>query len=328
MFELPVRMQRLRASQALRDMFTETRLSVKDVILPLFIKAGLTESQPVAAMPGHSQLALSDLPAALKEAESLGIPAVLLFGIPAEKDATGSSALADQGIVQQAIRIAKEVTPALCVISDLCFCEYTDHGHCGVLHEDQRINNDATLLLLQQQAVSHADAGADVIAPSGMMDGMVKAIRSGLDAHGYSHVPIMSYAVKYASSMYGPFREAAEGAPQFGNRKAYQMNPANTDEALREAALDVQEGADMIMVKPAHTYLDVLYRLKTQYPGIPVVAYHPSGEFAMIKAAAEKGWLNEAQAMLEVLTAMKRAGASCIITYFAKDLAILSNTAT
>jgi porphobilinogen synthase len=248
----------------------------------------------------------------------------MLFGIPSTKDATGSSSYQPDGIIQQAIRTIKSLAPELLVITDVCFCEYTDHGHCGVIHEranKKDVHNDATLTLLAKQAVSHAQAGADVVAPSGMMDGMIQAIRHALDAASFEHLPILSYAVKYASAFYEPFREAAEGAPQFGDRHTYQMDHANGREALRETALDVAEGADMLMVKPAHTYLDVIHRVKQAHPGIPLAAYHVSGEFALIKAAAANGWLNERKAVFEVLTAIKRAGADFIFTYFAKEVA-------
>lgn len=322
------RLRRLRQQSRLRELVAETQLSISDFILPLFIKADGDTKQPISAMPGHFQLTLADIDKEIEEIKNLGIPGVILFGIPAHKDPTGSAACQSNGIVQQAILQIKKAAPDLLVMTDLCYCEYTDHGHCGVLHpkfpQEERglmeVDNDATLLLLVQQAVSHAQAGADVIAPSGMMDGAVGAIRQGLDRAGYTHIPILSYAVKYASSLYGPFREAAECAPQVGDRKSYQMNPANGREALREAALDVQEGADMLMVKPAGAYLDVIYRIKQAHPEIPLAAYQVSGEFAMIKAASANGWIDERQVTLESLLAIKRAGADFILTYFAKDV--------
>lgn len=320
-----IRPRRLRINQTMRDLLAQTRLSVSDLVAPLFIRAGENTKKPILSMPGQFQLSVDCLAQEIDEISALKIPAVLLFGIPAEKDACGSASWQDYGVVQQAIRLIKSRAPDLLVIADLCFCEYTSHGHCGVIEKNQQgqwdVNNDRTLELLVKQALSLAQAGADIIAPSGMMDGMVKAIRDNLDAQDFQHVAILSYAVKYASSFYGPFREAAEGAPQCGDRKSYQMDPRNAHEALREAALDVKEGADMLMVKPAQSYLDIIYRVKHAFPHLPLGAYQVSGEFAMIKAAAEKGWINEEQAMVESVTAIKRAGADFIITYFAKDLA-------
>lgn len=272
-------------------------------------------------MPGHYQLSVDQLEHEIAELTKLGIKQILLFGIPAVKDALGKDSYHPQGIIQTALPIIKKISPELLVITDVCFCEYTDHGHCGITTEQHDVDNDQTLALLVKQAVSHAQAGADIIAPSGMMDGMVEAIRSGLDQAGFHTLPILSYSVKYASSMYGPFREAAQGAPQFGDRRTHQMDAANVEEAIRECALDVAEGADMLMVKPAHTYLDVLSRVKQAYPALPLGAYHTSGEFAMLKAAAEKGWIDEANAVREVLTSIKRAGADFIITYYAKEVA-------
>lgn len=319
-----IRPRRLRRTAALRHFLQENTVTVSDLVLPLFVKAGHDIKNPIASMPGHYQFSLDHLPAEIAEIQQLKIPAVILFGIPAKKDSIGSSALDDNGIVQQAIKLIKKIAPALLVISDLCFCEYTDHGHCGVIDaQTQQVDNDKTLELLGKQAVSHARAGADIIAPSGMMDGMVQAIRTALDVNQFQDIPILSYAVKYASSFYGPFRDAAEGAPQCGDRKTYQMNPANTNEALREAALDVAEGADMLMVKPAQHYLDIIYRVKQRFPELPLGAYQVSGEFAMIKAAAEKNWIDEKSAMTESLLAIKRAGADFIITYFAKEFARL-----
>jgi porphobilinogen synthase len=318
------RLRRLRQHPGLRDLITETCLSIKDFILPLFIKATLDKKQPITAMPGHFQLALSDLAQEIDEIVSLGIPGVILFGLPIYKDATGSSASQADGVIQQAIAIIKNKAPDLLVITDLCFCEYTDHGHCGVLMQagnQWTVDNDLTLSLLVKQAISHVKAGADVIAPSGMMDGVVKSLRQGLDEAGYANTPILSYAVKYASALYGPFREAAESGAQMGDRRSYQMNPANSREALREAALDIQEGADMLMVKPAGAYLDVIYRIKQAYPEIPLSAYQVSGEYAMIKAAGMNGWITEREVALESLLAIKRAGADFILSYFAKDAA-------
>ena len=324
-----VRMRRLRQHAGLRDLLQETRLTVNDLVLPLFIKESIQQKQPIDAMPGHYQLSLQDLNEEIDTIVALKIPAVLLFGIPEQKDATGVGSCRADGIIQRAIQRIKQRAPQLLVISDCCFCEFTDHGHCGVVHRgiDQHFElaNDATLELLAQQAVSFARAGADVVAPSGMIDGMVAAIREGLDQAGFTHIPILSYAVKYASNFYGPFREAAEGAPKFGDRRGYQMNPANSNEAIREAQLDINEAADMLMVKPAGAYLDVIYRIKQQFPQMPLCAYQVSGEFAMIKAAAEKGWLDEQRVMMESLIAIKRAGADFIINYFAKDVARLLN---
>jgi len=316
-----IRPRRLRQNPVLREMVRETELSVKDLIYPLFVIAGKGVRNPVASMPGVYQVSVDNL---LKEAEEvvkLGIPAVLLFGIPepGEKDEVGSPAYARDGIVQQAIRALKKEFPGLLVITDVCLCEYTNHGHCGVV-DDGIVLNDPTLELLARTALSHVEAGADMVAPSDMMDGRVGAIRSKLDAHGYTYVPILSYAAKYASSFYGPFREAAVSAPQFGDRRGYQMDPANSREALREVAQDLEEGADIVMVKPALAYLDVIRLVKENF-NCPVAAYNVSGEYAMIKAAAEKGWLDERLVVLEVLTAIKRAGADLIITYFAKDVA-------
>jgi porphobilinogen synthase len=319
-----VRMRRLRQRAKLRDLVRETELRVNDLILPLFIRHDAGSTKPITAMPGHYQLSIDQLAPEIHSITQLGIPGVMLFGIPEIKDAAGSDAYHPNGVIQRAIRAIKTLAPELLVITDVCFCGYTDHGHCGVVHElptVKEVHNDATLALLAKQAISHAQAGADIVAPSGMMDGMIQAIRSALDDAGFTHVPILSYAAKYASAFYEPFREAAEGAPKFGDRRSYQMDPANGNEALRETALDVAEGADMLMIKPAHTYLDVIYRVKQAHPGMPVAAYHVSGEFAMIKAAAAKGWINEQKTVFEVLTGIKRAGADFILTYFAKDVA-------
>ena len=318
------RLRRLRHNANIRDLVRETRLSLDDLVLPLFIKHDTGVKKPISSMPGHFQLSVDQLEAEITAIQALGIKQVLLFGIPETKDGLGKDSYSDHGIIQTAIPVIKKVAPDLLIMSDVCLCEYTDHGHCGVVcDKDGRheIANDQTLALLAKQAVSHAKAGADIIAPSGMMDGMVQAVRAGLDAAGFQHIPILSYAVKYASSMYGPFREAAEGAPKFGDRRTHQMDVANSKEALRECALDISEGADMLMVKPAHTYLDVILRVKQAFPELPLGAYHTSGEFAMIKAAAAQGLIDERNAALEVLTSIRRAGADFIITYYAKEVA-------
>jgi porphobilinogen synthase len=317
------RLRRLRSHPTLRRMVRQTRLSVDQLIYPLFVRPGTGVRQAIKSMPGQSQLSVDTFVEECRVVADLGIPAVLLFGIPEHKDAVGSEAYADGGIVQQAIRAVKEACPELLVITDVCLCEYTDHGHCGVIVDRagrKDVDNDATLELLTKEAVSHARAGADMIAPSDMMDGRVGAIRAGLDAAGFTHLPIMAYAAKYASSYYGPFREAAESPPQFGDRKTYQMDSANGDEALREVAADIEEGADLVMVKPALNYLDILWRVKERF-GLPTAAYHVSGEYSAIKAAAANGWLDEKGAAMESTIAMARAGADLIITYFAKDLA-------
>jgi porphobilinogen synthase len=303
-------------------MVRETDLSPADFILPLFVRFGKDQHVPISSMPGHFQFSVDQLPLEIREIEALGIPAVILFGIPELKDAVGSDAYSDTGIVQLAVRAIKEVTSSLLVITDVCFCEFTDHGHCGIVnHKTGRpdVDNDATLEILVKEAVSHARAGVDMIAPSGMMDGMIQALRGGLDSAGFSHIPIMSYAAKYASGFYGPFREAAESAPQFGDRRTYQMDPANAREALREVALDLAEGADLLMVKPALSYLDVIRRVKDAHPDVPLAAYNVSGEYAMVKAAATNGWIDERRVTLEVLTSIKRAGADVILTYHAKE---------
>lgn len=316
------RLRRLRHTQPIRDLIKETHLNVKDLILPLFIKHGKGIKNPISSMPGQFQISIDQLENEIKAITSLGITNVILFGIPEHKDALGQDSWSDNGIIQTAIPIIKQLAPHLLVTSDICFCEYTDHGHCGILTEQGYLDNDKTLDLLVKQAVSHAQAGTDIIAPSGMIDGMVHAIRQGLDQAGYSHLPILSYSVKYSSSLYGPFRQAAEGAPRFGDRSTHTMDIANSNEALRECALDIAEGADMIMVKPAHTYLDIIARVKYAYPALPLGAYHTSGEFAMIKAAAQMGWIDERKVALEVLTSMRRAGADFIITYYAKEAAM------
>jgi porphobilinogen synthase len=319
-----IRMRRLRQSEALRSMVRETRLDIKDLIYPLFVIHGQDKRLPINSMPGICQFSVDRLAEEVREVDSLGIPAVLLFGLPEHKDPYGSTAWDDNGVVQNAIRMIKDQAPGLQVITDVCMCEYTSHGHCGQLEEDGYVNNDATLELLSKEALSHARAGCDIVAPSDMMDGRVAAIRKTLDDHGFINMPIMSYSAKYASAFYGPFREAADSAPQFGDRKAYQMDPANVREALREVWLDIEEGADIVMVKPALAYLDVIRAVKEQF-GLPTAAYNVSGEYSMIKAAAACGWLDEERVMLESLTAIKRAGADMIITYFAKELAVLLN---
>ncbi len=313
------RHRRLRKSASMRSLVRETHLHVSDFIYPLFFVEGENVKKEVPSMPGVYHLSLDLLEEEVKEIESLGIQSIIVFGVPNEKDDCGSSAYDHNGIVQKAISQIKEIAPSLTVIADTCLCQFTDHGHCGVI-ENGEVLNDETLTLLAKTAVSQAKAGADVIAPSNMMDGFVAAIRQGLDEAGYYDVPIMSYAVKYASSFYGPFRDAAHSTPQFGDRKTYQMDPANRLEALREAESDIAEGADFLMVKPALSYLDILRELKDRYP-LPLVAYNVSGEYSMIKAAAMNGWVDEKSIVLEKLISMKRAGADLIITYFAKDAA-------
>jgi porphobilinogen synthase len=319
------RMRRLRYHPAIRDLVRETRLDPGKLILPLFVREGKGIRQPIGSMPGHAQLSTDLLQDEVREAASLGVGGVLLFGIPAEKDATGSDSYCDDGIIQQGVRAAKEAAPDLLVVTDVCFCEYTDHGHCGIVSEKtgrHDVDNDATLELLAKQVVSHAKSGADMVAPSGMMDGMIGAIRTALDGEGFTHLPIMSYAAKYASAFYGPFREAAESAPQFGDRRAYQMDTAAAaGQALREVELDLAEGADIIMVKPALAYLDVIRDVRERFPGVPLASYNVSGEFSMVKAAAERGWIDEQAVAMESLTAITRAGASIILTYWAKDVA-------
>ena len=323
------RLRRLRTTPALRAMVRETELNVKDLIYPLFVRhdAGRNE---IRSMPGIYQLSVDE---AVREAESaakLGIPSVILFGIPTAKDPIGLENFSYDGIVQQAVRAIKREIPELVLITDVCLCEYTDHGHCGILNTGEHyqpglpegyVLNDATLDILGRVALSHAESGADIIAPSGMMDGMVAAIRTALDTNGYENLPLLSYSVKYASSLYGPFREAAQGAPKFGDRKSHQMDPGNVREALREVETDIDEGADMLMVKPALHYLDVIHRVRESFPELPLVAYNVSGEYAMIKAAAANGWLDERAVTLESLTSIKRAGADLIITYHAKEAA-------
>ena len=319
-----VRPRRLRQHPLMRDLVRETALQVSDFILPLFVRPGRGVKKEIVSMPGNYQLSVDRLADEVGGALDAGIKAFILFGIPEHKDATGSSALADDGIVQTALRSLRETfKDEILLITDECFCEYTDHGHCGVLSKERGrldLDNDATLPLLARQCVSHAQAGADLVAPSGMLDGMVRAIRTGLDEAGFASLPIMSYAAKYASGFYGPFRDAAESPPQFGDRSTYQMDPANGDEALREVALDLNEGADIIMEKPAPAYLDIIRCVKDRFT-VPVAAYNVSGEFAMVKAAAQRGWIDERRVALEILTSIKRAGADMILTYFARDAA-------
>ena len=313
------RPRRLRQNEAFRRMIRETNLSVDDFILPLFAINGSDLQNPIPSMPGHFQLSIDNLLKTATSAVQLGIPAVMLFGIPEAKDPLGTHAYAADGIVQKATRAVKEKLPDLAVITDVCLCQYTDHGHCGVV-EGQTIDNDATLDLLARTALSHASAGADMVAPSDMMDGRVAEIRDILDENNFSHVPIMSYAAKYCSAYYGPFRSAAESAPQFGDRRTYQMDPANVLEAIREVSMDIEEGADIIMVKPALAYLDIICRVREEID-LPVAAYNVSGEFSMIKAAEKLGWIDGKKVMLETLTAIKRAGADMILTYFALEAA-------
>jgi len=315
------RPRRLRRTETLRDLVRETTLEPGDFVYPLFVVAREDMRRPVESMPGIEQLSVDRLSEEAREIAALGIKAVLLFGIPATKDPHGLESFADDGVVQQAIRTLKDAHPDIVVVTDVCLCEYTDHGHCGLLDDAGGISNDETLDVLRRIAVSHAEAGADVVAPSGMIDGMVGAIRGALDEEGLQRVAILSYAVKYASAFYGPFREAAEGAPAFGDRRSHQMDPANAREALREAALDVDEGADALMVKPALGYLDVVRSVRERFPELPLAAYNVSGEYAMVKAAAANGWLDERAAVLETLTGIRRAGADLVVTYHAKDAA-------
>jgi porphobilinogen synthase len=315
------RPRRMRQSEAFRRMIRETALSVDDLILPLFAIGGKKVRNPIASMPGHYQLSADHLVQTAREAHELGIPSVLLFGVPDRKDPLGTAAYAQDGIVQRATRAVKDAVPELAVITDVCLCQYTDHGHCGCV-EGECIDNDASLDLIARTALSHAKAGADMVAPSDMMDGRVAEIRETLDENNFSRVPIMAYSAKYCSSFYGPFRAAADSAPQFGDRRTYQMDPANALEAIREVSMDVEEGADIVMVKPALAYLDVIYRVRQEFD-LPVAAYNVSGEFAMIKAAEQMGWLDGPRVMMETLTAIKRAGADLIITYFAMDAARL-----
>ena len=313
------RARRLRRTEGVRRMVRETRLSVYDLIMPLFVMGGKDVKRPIPSMPGQFQLSSDNVVRLAQEAHDLGIPAVILFGLPKSKDPLGTQAYAKSGIVQRTVTEIKNKVPGLAIITDVCLCAYTDHGHCGIVEGDQ-IDNDATLDLLARTAVSHAKAGADMVAPSDMMDGRVAEIRDALDEENMSHIPIMSYAAKYCSAYYGPFREAADSAPQFGDRRTYQMDPANAREAIRETAMDVEEGADVVMVKPALAYLDVICRIKEEFD-LPVAAYNVSGEYAMIKAAEQLGWLDGQRVMLETLTSIKRAGADLILTYFAMEAA-------
>ncbi len=314
------RLRRLRRNATWRRLVRETVLSIDDLIFPMFVVAGEDVATPIASMPGMAQLSVDRAVQEARDVYELGIPAVILFGLPARKDAEGSEGYDPDGVVPKAIRAIKEKAPELLVWADVCLCEYTDHGHCGVLTADGEVDNDATLPLLARAALTYAQAGADAVAPSDMMDGRVAAIRMMLDDNDLAHVPIVSYAAKYASAYYGPFREAAQSTPSFGDRRGYQMDPANGDEALREVELDLQEGADIVMVKPAGPYLDIVRRVKEAF-GVPTAAYQVSGEYALIKAAADKGWVDERRIALESLTGIKRAGADMILTYFAKDAA-------
>ena len=320
MIEFPAyRGRRLRRSEGLRRLVRETRVGTDDLVLPLFVVPGERVERPVASMPGVFQHSADRAANVCREAYDLGIPAVVLFGIPESKDALASSAHDEHGIVQQALRAIRKAVPGLVLITDVCCCEYTDHGHCGVLR-GQEVDNDATLAVLERIAVCHANAGADMVAPSDMMDGRIGAVRRALDAGGFAELPILAYAAKYASAFYGPFRDAAESVPQFGDRRGYQMDPANGDEALREIGLDIAEGADIVMVKPALAYLDLIHRAKSRF-GFPVAAYNVSGEYAMVKAAAARGWIDERLVVDELLTSIRRAGADMIVTYFAMDVA-------
>ncbi|HWQ72677.1 MAG TPA: porphobilinogen synthase [Desulfitobacteriaceae bacterium] len=317
--DLRRRPRRLRTSETIRKMVRENHVRVEDLIYPMFVMFGEKQRVEIPSMPGIYQYSLDEFVIALKEVSDLGVPAILLFGIPPAKDPCGSSAYDEQGVIQEAVRLAKKHYPELYVITDVCLCEYTDHGHCGLIQEGQ-VLNDPTLPLLARTAVSHAKAGADMVAPSDMMDGRVTAIRESLDKEGFIHIPIMAYSAKFASGFYGPFREAAGSAPQFGDRKTYQMDPPNGNEAMLETALDIEEGADIIIVKPALAYGDITYRTKQKF-GLPVAAYNVSGEYAMVKAAAAKGWIDEQRIVMEALVSMKRAGADLLITYHALDVA-------
>ncbi|MDA8098177.1 MAG: porphobilinogen synthase [Nitrospiraceae bacterium] len=323
MYNPLIRPRRLRTNETIRRMVRETVLTPDDFIYPLFVTHGKGVKKEIGSMPGNFQQSIDNIVKDCEEAQGLGIPAVILFGIPEHKDEVGSEAYDEHGIVQNAIKAIKDRTPEIIVITDVCLCEYTSHGHCGVI-KNGTVQNDPTLELLAKEAVSHARAGADMVAPSDMMDGRVGAIREALDEENFTGIPIMSYAAKYASGFYGPFREAAESTPQFGDRRSYQMDPPNTREAMREVALDIDEGADIVMVKPALSYLDIIYRVKQEFD-LPVAAYNVSGEFSMVKAAAKLGWIEGDRVMLEILTSMKRAGADMILTYHAKEAAKLLN---
>lgn len=315
------RTRRLRTNDGIRSLVRENQLKVDDLIYPIFIEEGKEIKKEIESMPGIFRFSLDTVPEELDAVKELGIRAVILFGIPDSKDEIGSETWNDQGIIQKSIRFIKKHYPELYVITDVCFCEYTSHGHCGIIHNND-VDNDATLKNLSKQAISHARAGADMVAPSGMMDGMIRTLRKSLDKEGFYQLPIMSYAVKYSSSYYGPFRDAADSAPSFGDRRTYQMDPANRREAFREADYDKEEGADILMVKPALSYLDIIRDLRNSY-NVPIACYNVSGEYAMIKAAGEKGWIDEKKVMMESLLSMKRAGADLIITYFAKEVARL-----
>ena len=319
------RLRRLRHHPMVRELARDTQLSPKNTILPLFVRHGEGIRREIPSMPGQFQISVDKLGDEMREIADLGISGIVLFGIPQHKDPLGTDSYDDDGIIQRAVAAAKQVAPDSLVITDVCFCEYTDHGHCGVVGEKMGrhdVENDATLELLARQATSHVRAGADMVAPSGMMDGMVGAIRGALDEQGFANVPILSYAAKYASAFYGPFRDAAESTPQFGDRRSYQMDPASdVGQALREVALDIQEGADMVMVKPALAYLDIMRQVRENFPGVPLAAYNVSGEYSLVKAAAARGWLDERAVALETLVAIRRAGANLILTYWAKDLA-------
>lgn len=313
-----LRLRRLRRTESLRALVRENRVEIGDLVYPLFVVEGSGIKQEIASMPGIFHFSVDQLPQEIEEIAKLAIPVVILFGIPEHKDEMGSAAYHPEGVIQQAIRAIKQSVPQLLVVTDVCLCEYTSHGHCGIIVNGY-VDNDQTLPLLAKTALSHAEAGADIVAPSDMMDGRVKAIREALDEKGLQHIPILSYAAKYASAFYGPFREAAESAPQFGDRRAYQMDPPNVREALREVEQDINEGADIIMIKPALAYLDVIRRVRDTF-NYPLAAYNVSGEYAMVKAAAQRGWLDEKQIVMEILTAIKRAGADIILTYHAKDV--------
>lgn len=321
MDNLVKRPRRLRANPVIRGLVSETRLNLEALILPLFVTFDKKVNNPIPSMPGHSQISTDLLSKEIEEISKLGIKSVLLFGIPEKKDEVGSGGYQANGIIPKAIKAIKQANPEILVITDICLCEYTSYGHCGPV-KNGIVDNDATLPLIAKQALTHAQAGADMVAPSGMIDGMVGVLRTLLDDKGFDQIPIMSYSAKYASSFYGPFREAAECEPKFGDRKTYQMDPANIKEALKEVQLDIEQGADIVMVKPALAYLDVIKTVKENF-NLPVAAYNVSGEFAMVKAASQKGWINEEKIMMEILTSIKRAGADCIITYFTKDVARL-----
>jgi len=319
-----IRPRRLRRTSTIRRMVKETCIRVDDLIFPIFVKHGKGEREPIPSMVGHYQLSVDELVKEAEEVWSLGIPGIILFGLPRVKDKLGSEAYARDGIVQKAVAAVRERVPELVVLTDVCLCQYTDHGHCGII-EDGRIDNDATLDILSRVAISHAEAGADFVSPSDMMDGRVRAIRETLERDGFKDTGILAYAVKYASSFYGPFREAADSKPQFGDRKSYQMDPANAREAIKEALLDIEEGADIIMVKPALPYLDIIYQVRARIH-LPVAAYNVSGEYAMVKAADQRGWIEGEKVMMEMLLSIRRAGADLILTYFAKDAAKILNT--